>query len=347
MTRTRLPLLTATTALGLGLAVLAPAAAATAAPHAAPDASGVSADMTMWGESTWYGSGQFVVANHSDAPADWSLTFTVPHGTYQNHSDWNVRAEVHGDRVTLTPKGGDLAAGQSEYVSFGIEGDGTSALQPSGCDLDGAAVGGCSEDGGAPAPSGPSTPGDLRMTGVKANRAIVNWTPATDDGTVVSNTVTVRGADGSVVAEHEVRGGALASTVLNGLARSTTYSVSMHATDDEGNESAESAPVTFTTTAGAAPTTPSDLRVTGVESDRVILNWTPGTDDDFVLGNMISLRDAHGALLRQYPTGGQAISSHILHHLAAGTTYTVSMHTYDSDARDSAESETITFTTAD
>lgn len=238
------PLLAAT-ALGLGLAALAPLTAASAAPAEATSAtasSSVSADLTMYGDSTWYGSGQFVVHNDAAAPADWQLSFTVPAGEFVNHSDWSVAASVDGDRVTLTPKGGALAAGQSEYISFGISGDGSSALGPVGCSLGGGAVDGC------------------------------------------------------------------------------------EASD-------------------AAPTAPSDLFVTGVERDRAILNWTPGTDDDHVVGNLITLRDADGRLLRGYPTGGGAISSAIVHHLEPGTTYQLSMHAYDA-SHDSPESATVSFTTA-
>jgi len=125
----------------IGCTLLVPSVASAAPTQEA--ATGTAGQLQMWDGSQHYSSGQFVITNPTAGASDWELTFSVPNGSFENHSDWNVDAQVDGDRVTLTPKSGALAAGMSEYVSFGIAGDGSSALTVEGCDLGGAAVGGC------------------------------------------------------------------------------------------------------------------------------------------------------------------------------------------------------------
>lgn len=338
-TRLRRTLVPAT-ALGLGLAVLAPVAAQADPAGSAPTVSDVSASMTMWGSSTWYGGGQFVVTNDSAAPADWSLTFRVPSGTFQNHSDWNVRATVSGDRVTLTPKGGKLASGQSEYVSFGIEGDGTDALQPVGCALDGATVAGCDADG-EPGDQLPTAPTDVRADRVHSRDAIVQWEPSTDDD-VTAYTVTLRDAAGHVLREEQTDR-PVVSHLLKGLAEGTEYQASVLAHDAQG-ESAESENVRFTTTVNQAPTAPTDLRMTRIEAERAILQWELATDDEYVVGYHATLRDEDGRIVRVY-IGQRNHVSRVLDRLQPGTTYQVSVHAYDGSTN-GAESETISFTTA-
>ncbi|MGK9146183.1 hypothetical protein KXS11_00960 [Plantibacter flavus] len=136
-------LLTATVAaIGVGGLVAAPAAAATPA--------GVSAELTMNAASNWYQSGSFTVSNDSDAPSDWSIRLNVPNGTFANNAAWMTDTAVDDSQVVVSSQH-PLAVGASAVVSFGIAGNGTVALSPEACDVNGQPITGCSTDD-APAP---------------------------------------------------------------------------------------------------------------------------------------------------------------------------------------------------
>ena len=120
---------------------------AVAQPTARPadGSASVSAALEVHGATPWYAGGQFVVTNTGGAPTDWSLSFRVTGGTFQQWADWAVDTERDDDLVRLSSKSGhDLGAGQTIAVSFGISGDGSVTPSIEECDVDGSAVDGCS-----------------------------------------------------------------------------------------------------------------------------------------------------------------------------------------------------------
>jgi len=93
----------------------------------------------------------------------------------------------------------------------------------------------------------PSTPAQPAVANITTSSAILSWTPSTDN-------VGVSGYDlyvGSVLRSSGLPG---TTTVLNGLACGTSYTVSLRARDNAGNTSAASAPLVFRTAACPEPT---------------------------------------------------------------------------------------------
>jgi hypothetical protein len=332
----------AATAAVVGCALLAPSAASAAPLVDAAAAGQPTGSLQMWEGSAHYRSGQFVVANTTDRAADWSLTFTVPHGTFQNHSDWNVDAEVHGDQVTLSPKSGTLAAGMSEYVSFGIAGDGTTELGVAGCDLGGAGVQGCSA--GEEAGEAPTAPGDVRVTDVAHDRATVRWTPSTDDEHVLGYTVSVF-QNGEIIRQHIAPGSDRTSQVVDRLQAYRNYDIVVAAYDTDGNETAAEAVELHTTPDPSLPdpTAPKDIHVNAQESRRVIVNWNSPAHPD-LLAHAVNLYQ-DGRVIRQVPIGNPLQASVIVDRLTPGTAYQVEVLAQDVHGHESA-SERVTFTTA-
>ena len=330
----------AMTAAMIGCTLLAPSVASAAPTQEA--ATGTAGQLQMWDGSQHYSSGQFVITNPTAGASDWELTFSVPNGSFENHSDWNVDAKVDGDRVTLTPKNGALAAGMSEYVSFGIAGDGSSALTVQGCDLGGAAVGGCSaaEDQG----QAPTTPGDVHVTDVAHDRVTVNWTPSTDDGPGILYTVTLL-RDGDVIREYPVPGAHRTSQVVDRLDPDRDYEVVVTARDSDDNVSAAEA-VSFTTAADpsvAGPATPADVHVNTEQSDRVIVNWNSPVTPELLGHQVLLFQD--GELIRAHVIANPRQASVIVDRLTAGTDYEVAVLAYDRSGHETT-SDRVAFSTA-
>ncbi|WP_267243887.1 cellulose binding domain-containing protein [Streptomyces sp. PR69] len=108
--------------------------------------------------SSWTGgyTGQYVIANDTDAAqSGWTLEFELPEGT-RISSLWNGEHTVEGRRVTVRPASWnkELPPGASVTVGFVTSAEGT-AGDPSGCRVNGAV---CSADPDTtPQPSGRPT----------------------------------------------------------------------------------------------------------------------------------------------------------------------------------------------
>ncbi len=121
----------------------------------------------------------------------------------------------------------------------------------------------------------PSVPGNARSTGTTASSVSLAWDASTDN-------VGVTG--------YEVyNGGVLATTVTGttatatGLKADNDYTFTIKAKDAAGNVSGASAAVSARTQPGTAddepPTTPGNLRSTGVTASSVSLAWDASTDN--------------------------------------------------------------------
>jgi parallel beta-helix repeat protein len=128
----------------------------------------------------------------------------------------------------------------------------------------------------------PTAPTSLTATTSSSSSIALKWNASTDNVGVTGYRI--------------MRNGALVTTVTgtswsnSGLAASTTYSYQIFAIDAAGNQSAGSNIASATTSSAGdtqAPTAPSNLKVTGVDSGSVSLTWTASTDNVGVTGYRI------------------------------------------------------------
>lgn len=299
-------------AAGIAGAAIAVPSIAVAASAASPALSG---SMTVYGQSSHYVSGQFEITNSSTQEKDWALSFDVPEGGFQNSSSWNVDATIDGDRVTLTPKNGALAAGQSLHISFGVDGDGTADLGLEGCALNGADVAGCSSaEGGEEDTEAPTVPTDLTADAVDESTAHVMWNHSQDNVKVAGYKVFQDGVEVKDVA------GTTRMLNIGDLAASTTYEFEVQAYDAAGNHSPRTAAASVTMPGApveddVAPTMVTELTATPTGPRTVDVTWEAATDNVGVVAYEIS--DGKGGITT---VKGDATSATVT-GLAPDTTY--------------------------
>ncbi|HEX7709026.1 MAG TPA: right-handed parallel beta-helix repeat-containing protein [Thermoanaerobaculia bacterium] len=178
----------------------------------------------------------------------------------------------------------------------------------------------------------PTVPGNLR--GVSGTSAIsLTWNASTDNVAVAGYSVH---RNGSVVAN-------VTSTSWNdsNVAAGTSYRYHVVAFDAAGNRSSSSNIVDLALTASSvdtqAPTTPANLRVTGVTSSSASLAWNASSDNVGVVGYRIY-------------RGGSAIAttsslSWTDSGLNGGTRYSYYVTALDAAGNESANSQTVSATT--
>lgn len=124
-----------------------------------------------------------------------------------------------------------------------------------------------------PDTSPPTAPTNLTSSNTTTNSTTISWSASADN-------VGVTGYDifrnGSLVGSS-----AATSFTDTGLSASTTYSYTVKAKDAAGNVSEASQAINVTTLSPdtQAPTTPSNLAVTGVTHSTVSLSWTASSDN--------------------------------------------------------------------
>jgi hypothetical protein len=314
---------------------------------AAPASGSLSAELELSTSSTWYGGGQFVVRNGTDAPRDWTLSFTVPHGTFTNDASWATDAEVHGDHVVVTPKS-PLTPGATAHVAFGIQGDGTAGLAPEACDVDGAAVTSCApgsgDGGGDPAPGEdvekPSTVTDLTTDFSHDDRVHVMWAHAVDDVGVDRYELE---RDGEHLMYVE---GSRRMLDVPGHEPGATYEYRVRALDAAGNEGDWSAASSVTLPGApvddtSAPTAPGGLRAADVTASTASVSWDASRDDVGVAGYTAVL-EGDGTRVERRTDG----TSTTFTGLRPGRGYTVSVVARDAPGNES-DAAVVDVTTAD
>ena len=128
----------------------------------------------------------------------------------------------------------------------------------------------------------PAVPTAVTATATAYNNVQLTWKASTDNTAVTGYRVT---RNGTVVAQL----GAVTNYKDVTTAPATQYSYQVAALDAVGNASAASSAATVTTpplsTADTqAPTTPEQLRASGVSSQQINLAWAPSTDNTGVTG---------------------------------------------------------------
>lgn len=123
----------------------------------------------------------------------------------------------------------------------------------------------------------PSTPGNVRVTGVTASKVSLAWDASTDNAGIAEYLLSISPSEGRAIFTGPT------SVDLIALPPETTFSIAVRARDFGWNYSPFSAPVTATTLASSdvtPPTVPTNLRVGNVDwCGEVEASWTQSTDD--------------------------------------------------------------------
>ncbi|AMM20415.1 hypothetical protein AX769_09960 [Frondihabitans sp. PAMC 28766] len=263
----------------VAVAIGVPAICATSAALADAPVTGT---LKMNDSSTWYAGGEFIVKNSSAEARDWSLTFRVPSGDFQNNSTWNMNTTIDGDLVTITPKE-KLAAGGTTNIGFGINGQGTGELSIEGCDLDGHGVQGCSVGGGEEQgdTEPPSFMDDIRATATDPNTVHVSWSAASDNVGVTEYRV----YDGHSQKPLAVVDGDTLESTVTGLTADSPYAFQVYAYDKAGNHSGSTIVEVITPAEPGeeldteAPSLVSRIDAKATGPTTVELDWAAATDN--------------------------------------------------------------------
>jgi chitodextrinase len=185
------------------------------------------------------------------------------------------------------------------------------------------------------APSGdrkaPTTPTNLRVTGVSAYSVSLAWDPSTDNSGQVRYKICC--AD---VNSQEVEGPASTAVYTAGIRPSRSFSLRIWAVDPSGNFSKASNAVTFTTPADTTPPTTPRVSVIGVGPTHVALHFS-SVDEGPLWYNVL----INGAPLFTASSN----DSPIVPLLKPETTYAFTVRARDFAGNLSPGSETATVTT--
>ena len=177
----------------------------------------------------------------------------------------------------------------------------------------------------------PTTPGDLRVTGVSAYSVSLAWNPSTDNSGTVRYTICCAEAN-----SQSFEGPASTVVYTAGIRPSRSFSLRIWAIDPSGNWSKPSNEVTFTTPADTTPPTTPRVSVTGLGPTHVALHFS-SVDEGPLWYNVF----VNGApILNLSPS-----DSVVIPLLEPETSYTFTVRARDFANNQSAASEPVTATT--
>ena len=177
----------------------------------------------------------------------------------------------------------------------------------------------------------PTTPTDLRVTGVTAYSVSLAWNPSTDNSGQVRYKICC--AD---VNSQWVEGPASAAVYSAGIRPSRSFTLRIWAIDPSGNWSKPSNEVTFTTPADTTPPTTPRVSVTGVGPTHVALHFS-SVDEGPLWYNVL----INGSPLFT----ASSSDSPIVPLLKPATTYSFTVRARDFAGNLSPASETVAVTT--
>jgi chitodextrinase len=178
----------------------------------------------------------------------------------------------------------------------------------------------------------PTTPRNLRVTGVTAYTVSLAWDPSTDNSGQVRYQICCAN-----VSSQSVQGPASSAVYNSGLEPNRPWTLRIWAVDPSGNWSQPSNNVSFTTTADTTRPTQPLVSVTDVGPTHVAVMWS-ATDNDPSLRYTVRL---NGAVV----SVGTANTSQIFPLLQPETTYVFSVQARDSGGNVSPLSEPAPATT--
>lgn len=178
--------------------------------------------------------------------------------------------------------------------------------------------------------SAPSTPVGLTASNITSYSFNLSWTASTDNV----------GVTGYEVFRNGTSLGTTASTSFSvtGLALGTNYSMTVRARDAAGNWSAQSAPLSVTTSGDTAPpSVPASLTYSGLSSTGFTLSWAASTDNVGVT--------AYEVLRNGVSLGTTASLSMTVTGLSPSTGYSMTVRARDAAGNWSAQSSPLNVTT--
>jgi chitodextrinase len=180
----------------------------------------------------------------------------------------------------------------------------------------------------------PSVPSGFATFNVTQSGFTVSWTASTDNRAVRSYNVYRNGTYVATVGTNRY--------TFTGLTTSTTYNISVLAIDTSNNRSIQSAPFAVTTSTPpdvTAPSIPSGLTTTSVSSNRILLTWTPSTDNIGITGYNVYVNNVYVKTVTAAQTD--------LTGLTQLTTYSIEVQALDAAKNRSLRSTLLVVTTRD
>jgi hypothetical protein len=178
----------------------------------------------------------------------------------------------------------------------------------------------------------PTTPTNLRVTGMTAYTVSLAWNPSTDNSGSVTYTICCAN-----VGSETFPGPASTRVYRAGLEAGRTFTLRISARDAAGNSSGYSNSVTFTLPRDTTPPTKPSASVTDVGPTHVSVAWSSAEDGPNVWFNVYM----DGSPVRQ----GVRDTSGTFGPLQPETTYTFTVRAYDFGGNTSPMSDPVTVTT--
>jgi chitodextrinase len=178
----------------------------------------------------------------------------------------------------------------------------------------------------------PSVPSLLNSSAITSNSFTVSWNASSDVSGIKEYEVY---RDGTLIAKVETN-----SYGFTGLSDITSYAITVKATDNAGNTSVLSTPLSVKTLDGTSPTAPTGLVASAVTSSEFTLNWTVSSDNVAVTGYEV-YRD--NVLVNTVTSG----NSFVMTGLSSFTTYIVTLKALDAAGNKSTFSAPLNVKTLD
>lgn len=187
--------------------------------------------------------------------------------------------------------------------------------------------------GSTPPPTPPSVPQNLAAQSTTSNSTTLSWSASTDsNGQVASYNIYQNGT--------KVGSSTTTTYTATGLTAATTYSFTVTAVDTNGNESAQSTPISVTTgAAGPLPTVPQNLTASAISESGATLSWSASTET----GGQIA---SYNVYQNGTKVGSSTTTTYTATGLAAGTTYSFTVTAVDANGNESAQSSPVSVTTS-
>jgi fibronectin type 3 domain-containing protein len=281
------------------------------------------------------GSATVTIAKTKDWGSGFTDTATITNDSGSAINGWNVQFDLDasenlesasgvtysssGNHYTLTNTSADASIAAGATQTFQFSGDYASKyIAPTNITFNGNGVTG----GGTPA-----TPTGLTETAETTSSITLGWTETNNSDPAVSYQV----YEGSTL----VASPTTTSATITGLAAGSTHTYTVVAVDAAGKTSAQSAPVTASTSSGGStPAVPTGLAVSGTTSSSIGLSWTETNNSD----PAASFNVYEGSTLVASPT----TTSATITGLAAGSSHTYTVTAVDASGVESAHSSSVT-----
>ncbi|HYW96152.1 MAG TPA: fibronectin type III domain-containing protein [Bacteroidales bacterium] len=182
--------------------------------------------------------------------------------------------------------------------------------------------------------SSPSVPTGLTLDSKNTSSITFSWSKSSDNTGVAGYNIWVNGGKNGTTSNTNFQ--------LTGLKDGTSYKIAVSAFDAASNESEKSNSLDVTTDNSSVPDTdapskPSGLVVTGKSASSVNLSWSPSSDNTGVAGYIVFVDGT--------AKGTSNTTSYVINDLNPGTTFVLTVSSFDASSNKSALSQPLSVTT--